>query len=443
MESSLRRGGFYLGAAFLLFLVGVGFGRKYWEGSVLEEATFAAHALHQEFKQWQRGVEPRHFETHLPMRQEKGLLFHNEKKAFFGLTLYSSYERPVVELVDMEGKRLHQWDLRPLEKSLRSQGALRSMIVRDARLGEEGELTCLLVNPGMTPWGGGVVKVDRHGHLLWKNFDQQVHHSLDVAPSGTLYTLGHRWDRQLPRYAKRVEKAKAPLFLHDDFVVMGRDGQTQQSLSLMEMLESFSPKEPWLSSLQMGWVKGKQKGWGDPLHANSVLYITAEMAEGIPQLEEGMVLLFLREPGLMMALAPEPWRVVWLQGGPWVGAHSPVVTKKGHIALFDNLSAFPHSRLVHFDLQRAKEVGSWRGEPSHPLTSFAMGRVQPLPNGNLFVTESYGGRLLEVTADGERVWEWSDPRRLTLQGQERIWSLGFGYRLPEEKAEFLEKDIKG
>jgi hypothetical protein len=34
-----------------------------------------------------------------------------------------------------------------------------------------------------------------------------------------------------------------------------------------------------------------------------------------------------------------------------------------------------------------------------------------LPNGNTLITESDGGRLFEVTADGQIVWEFVNPVR--------------------------------
>ena len=39
------------------------------------------------------------------------------------------------------------------------------------------------------------------------------------------------------------------------------------------------------------------------------------------------------------------------------------------------------------------------------------GDQQRLANGNTLITESEGGRLLEVTRDGEIVWEFINPVR--------------------------------
>ncbi len=41
---------------------------------------------------------------------------------------------------------------------------------------------------------------------------------------------------------------------------------------------------------------------------------------------------------------------------------------------------------------------------------------QRLPNGNTLITESSGGRIFEVTRDGEIVWEFFNPRRAEGRG---------------------------
>ena len=39
-----------------------------------------------------------------------------------------------------------------------------------------------------------------------------------------------------------------------------------------------------------------------------------------------------------------------------------------------------------------------------------------LPNGNTLVVETDGGRALELTGDGEIVWEFRSPYRVSEQG---------------------------
>jgi hypothetical protein len=60
-----------------------------------------------------------------------------------------------------------------------------------------------------------------------------------------------------------------------------------------------------------------------------------------------------------------------------------------------------------------------------------MGAVQRLPNGNTLVTESEGGRVIEVTRDGEIVWEFHTPHRAGDE-DEFIATIGRMRRLPPD-----------
>ena len=52
------------------------------------------------------------------------------------------------------------------------------------------------------------------------------------------------------------------------------------------------------------------------------------------------------------------------------------------------------------------------GSKSEPLYSRRSGRIEVLPNGNTLVVETEGGRALELTQDGEVVWEFRSPYRM-------------------------------
>jgi hypothetical protein len=63
---------------------------------------------------------------------------------------------------------------------------------------------------------------------------------------------------------------------------------------------------------------------------------------------------------------------------------------------------------------------------------------QPLPNGNLLVTGSLGGRVLEVTRDDKRiVWEYVNALEETGGGQPRVGLITHAERIPEGFLAFL------
>ena len=75
----------------------------------------------------------------------------------------------------------------------------------------------------------------------------------------------------------------------------------------------------------------------------------------------------------------------------------------GRLLVFDNDN---DSRILAVD--PVTKTITWRYE-SADFHSASRGGVVPLSGGNLLLTESNSGRSIEVTPDGEVVWEWKNP----------------------------------
>jgi hypothetical protein len=58
------------------------------------------------------------------------------------------------------------------------------------------------------------------------------------------------------------------------------------------------------------------------------------------------------------------------------------------------------------------------------------GDAQALPNGNVLITESTKGRVLEITRAGEIVWEFWSPTRGEANRRRQIYRM---LRLPAER----------
>src|SRR5699024_6319086 len=86
----------------------------------------------------------------------------------------------------------------------------------------------------------------------------------------------------------------------------------------------------------------------------------------------------------------------------------------GDILMFDNWGHFETgnlSRVLQFDPETMKITWTYHGTAEHPLQSKIRSSAQRLPNGNTLITESNAGRLVEVTPDGDIVWEYINPVR--------------------------------
>jgi hypothetical protein len=76
-------------------------------------------------------------------------------------------------------------------------------------------------------------------------------------------------------------------------------------------------------------------------------------------------------------------------------------------------------------------VWEYNGTDESPLFSQSCGASAELPNGNILVTETDGGRALEVTREKEVVWEFYNPNRAG-EDAELIASLFEVIRLPPD-----------
>lgn len=82
------------------------------------------------------------------------------------------------------------------------------------------------------------------------------------------------------------------------------------------------------------------------------------------------------------------------------------------------------------------------GSAERPFESLARGSQQQLPNGNVLITESNNGRLVEVTRDGQVVWEFINPDRFEGDGN-RIAVVCSAVRYRREELTFLDASRTG
>ncbi|MEO2164169.1 MAG: arylsulfotransferase family protein, partial [bacterium] len=108
-------------------------------------------------------------------------------------------------------------------------------------------------------------------------------------------------------------------------------------------------------------------------------------------------------------LDPGQEKIVWAHTGSYRFQHDPSVLENGRILVFDNNPPLKASAIVEINPTSGEETLVYRGPESDPFYSETCGLAQRLPNGNTLITESDYGRALEVTPDGETVWEFYSP----------------------------------
>ena len=199
---------------------------------------------------------------------------------------------------------------------------------------------------------------------------------------------------------------KAPI-LKDTVVVASQDGELLEEFQLLEAF--FNSDYRWSLATQFSSAKASY-GDRDPTHLNDIELVTEEWAKHHPKVEAGDIMLSVRNMNAIAILNRNTKSINWLTSGPFARQHDPDLLANGNILIFDNWgtsgSETGATRIIEWDPKTQKIVWEYGGTRERPLHASFRGSQQPLPNGNVLITEATGGRILEVTRDGEIVWEY-------------------------------------
>lgn len=344
---------------------------------------------------------------HAARNDKKGVTTYVPELVSPGVTLFTSGHEPAAYLISMDGQVLHRWR-RPFSRVWNETAAVKEpqpdshVYMRKAQVFPNGDLLALYEGAGDTPYGYGLVKLDRDSNVIW-SYLQSAHHDFDVAPDGRIFVL-----------TQQIEQGPLPSLDHlasprlDDFlVILSPEGKELRKIPLLDAVDKSDYRQILfgISSFALA----------DALHTNSVHVITEEEARVFPFGKAGQVLISFREPSTIGVLDLDQEKLVWAIKGYWSGQHDPHIMANGDILVFDNKGNFNkpegRSRALEFDPRTLALTWQYTGTPESPLESDIRSYTQRLPNGNTLITESNGGRILEVTKDDEIVWEFVNPVR--------------------------------
>jgi hypothetical protein len=344
---------------------------------------------------------------HPARNAEAGVTIHHPLRVQNGLTLYTSGHEAAAYLIGMDGELLHEWR-RPFSTVWNESAAVTRpqpdshVYFRKAMVYPNGDLLAVYEGVGDTPYGYDLVKLDRNSELIW-SYLGHVHHDVDIGPDGRIYLLTHAFvDEPLEGFGRLASPR-----LDDFLVILSPDGEELKKISLVHAVAASEYRH-----LLYGVAA---YALADPLHTNTVSLITERAAANFAFGQAGQVLLSFRELGAIGVLDPESAALVWLTRGPWLGQHDPDILPNGNILLFDNYGHFEkpegRSRVIEFDPATIELIWQYPGTAEQPLESLIRASQQRLENGNTLITESSGGRILEVTPAGEIVWQFVNPVR--------------------------------
>lgn len=363
---------------------------------------------------------------------ERGVTILDAGQVAPGYTLYTSTDCGCARLIDTSGKLVYEWE-KPYSTVWNESSAIddpvpdERVFMREARVYPNGDLLALYIAAGDSPYGYGVIKIDADSNLIW-SYLEPTHHDIDIGPDGRIYTLAMAFKDQP---IEGLDNLEIP-YSDEAAVVLSPQGEQLQRIALISALARSKFDELLTRQTHHTF---------NPLHTNGIEVITAQNDDNFAHGEPGDVLLSFRNINTVAVLDLDSEEITWATNGPWLQQHDADLLANGDMLLFDNYGHYEtgnFSRVVQFDPDNMAVTWTYHGSEQHPLYSEIRSAAQRLPNGNTLITESNGGRLLEVTKAGEIVWEYTNPVRVTQQGTEYIPVVSSGLRIPPDyfKPEF-------
>ena len=314
----------------------------------------------------------------------RGVVIHRRDAATPGLNLHYSRTRSSARLIDNEGDTVWTWSYEV------EGGWSHAELLPDGGLLVVAERELLRLTPRSQP--------------VWRT-PGGFHHALDVS-GDRVYALRH-----LPISAPEPGLAGERILADRIEVLDLATGAGLESIDLIDVVLG-SPYR-WLVERPAPPQRESPLTVVDLLHANDVQRIAADHPNAPPALR-GSLLVSLRQLSAVVAL-DERREISWIWGpGILFAQHDPTLLPSGNLLVFDN--GVERSRVLELDPSRYQIVWQYSAPD---LFTRTRGSVQRLISGHTLITESNDGRVVEVTPDGEIVWEFLNPD-MTADGERLV-----------------------
>lgn len=333
----------------------------------------------------------------------------NKEGAYKGYTLFTYRYSSNAFLADMTGKIVYRWQL-PFNSVWKNQKHIKKPVPEEwiylekAHVFPNGDLIAVYTGVGDTPYGYGMVKVDKDSNVLW-TYAGNTHHDFTIDPkTGNIFAL----TQTLERSEQKLFETESNTLLIDEIVILSPDGQEIQKFSIPEAIQN-SPYALLLND----YLKNSAK-W-DRFHTNSINILTPELSAAFPMFKEGNLLISIRNLDTVAVFDMAKKQIIWAYNGLWRAQHSAHFLSNGNILVFDNKGHAKdkhiYSRVIELDPKTLGVSWHYAGNKNNPFFTDSYGRVQRLPNGNTLIVESLNSRVFEVTPNKNIVWDYRIPQK--------------------------------
>lgn len=251
----------------------------------------------------------------------------------------------------------------------------------------------------------GTVRLDACGNVLWR-LAAGSHHSISRPEDGTFWIPAVTPSPRIgsPQYPDGHPGMVGPVY-QDLILQIAEDGTVLDTINVLDVL--------YKNGLERHLADEEQQNDIDPTHLNDVEPLPTSLADQYPLFETGDLAVSLRDLDLVFVMDPRSERIRWHSSKTFIKQHDPDFIGNGWITVFDNRSdgtargtMLGGSRIVAIQPHTDSMKVLFPTSESDPFYTYQRGDSQMLANGNLLLTESETGRVIEVDSDGRTLWEW-------------------------------------
>jgi len=231
----------------------------------------------------------------------------------------------------------------------------------------------------------------------------------------------YSWDGEL-QWVFRLEAEED--FPHHDlirledgnYLILAHD-RTNHTDTLLEVNRKGRVVWEWHSFDHMDSFPTWDHERNEPTHINSIheLHPNRLFDDGDDRFRPGNILVSARHLDTIFIVDKRSGEVVWQYSGDLDYQHEATMVAKGEpgegrILVFNNRrhdrNGYRRSLVQSIEPETGEIV--WQYGSDFFYSSVA-GTVQELPGPNFVIASSHGGRIFEITPEGEIVWEWVPP----------------------------------
>jgi len=226
------------------------------------------------------------------------------------------------------------------------------------------------------------------------------HHSIEFDEDGNFWSWrGDGSDRAQYQYLVKIET---------------RTGKVIKEIGLIEDIISNLGQKSIIFGVRPDY-KFKRFDDADPnkrkydiFHPNDIDVLHYKIINKFPNFDTGDLLLSFRNIHLVAVYDPNKMKLKWWSNGPWRFQHDPDFTEDGKISVYDNNSDLGRSEIIKMDPETREVTNDLYVLNDLSFYSETMGKHQYLPNGNILIIIPDEGRIVEVTKNGEKVFEFNN-----------------------------------